>query len=475
MATRTKTALGGDTVQTSLSTQAARNLATTTKSAPQMQGITARWLLEVLPWVPVSGGVYRVNRRSSYELGDGTLSFTEVGASARVIPQELAELPLFSGFEDVEVLEALADRFVQVEYAADQAIVERGKPADHAYLIVRGKAMKTKPGHYGDTLDLGTLADGGHFGDRALVERGGTWEFTVTALTPCTVLSLDRRSFADVLEQSEALRAHLAGLEERLSKPQDKDGQAAIAMSAGHRGEPELPATFVNYERRPREYELSVAQTILNVHTRVADLYNGPFDQTKEQLRLTIEALRERQEYELLHDPDFGLLHSVHHKQRIQARSGPPTPGEMDDLISRRRKTRVLLAHPRAIAAFGRECNRAGIYPETTVLEGQVVQAWRGIPLLPCPKIPVSESGTTSILAMRVGEESQGVIGLRPESLPDEVEPGLNVRFMGIDEKAVMQYLVSAYYSVALLVPDALGIIENIEVSRRRAWDVMPG
>lgn len=37
---------------------------------------------------------------------------------------------------------------------------------------------------------------------------------------------------------------------------------------------------------------------------------------------------------------------------------------------------------------------------------------------------------------------------------------------MGINEKAVMQYLVSAYYSVAVLVPDALAILESIELGR---------
>ncbi|PHJ96933.1 hypothetical protein VF09_36035, partial [Nostoc linckia z9] len=44
----------------SLQTQAARNLATTTKTQPQMQGITSRWLLKLLPWVQVTGGSYRV-------------------------------------------------------------------------------------------------------------------------------------------------------------------------------------------------------------------------------------------------------------------------------------------------------------------------------------------------------------------------------------------------------------------------------
>jgi hypothetical protein len=41
--------------QMSLGTAAARQLATTTKSAPQMQGISSRWLLKLLPWVQVNG------------------------------------------------------------------------------------------------------------------------------------------------------------------------------------------------------------------------------------------------------------------------------------------------------------------------------------------------------------------------------------------------------------------------------------
>ncbi len=452
--------------QLSLSTAAARNLTTTTKSPPQMQGITARWLLKLLPWVEVSGGVYRVNRRLSYALGDGTISFTEVGSSARVIPQELGELPILRGYEEVEILEALADRFVQRELSAGELIVSEGQPAEQLFLIVRGKATKLRSGKYGDPLELAILADGDHFGDRSLVENDGTWDFSVKTATACTVLALPRTAFHSVLSESESLRQHLATLEDRLRKPQDKDGQAAIALAAGHKGETELPTTFVNYERHPREYELSVAQTILNVHTRVADLFNGPMDQVKEQLRLTCEALRERQEFELLNNPEFGLLHNVDHKQRLQTRSGPPTPDDMDELLTRRRKTQLFLAQPEAIAAFGRECNRRGVYPETVMVEGKPVQGWRGVPILPCNKIPISPGNTTSILALRFGAEHQGVIGLRPTGLPDEHEPGLNVRFMGITEKAILQYLVSAYYSVAILVPDALGLLDNVEISR---------
>ena len=65
---------------------------------------------------------------------------------------------------------------------------------------------------------------------------------------------------------------------------------------------------------------------------------------------------------------------------------------------------------------------------------------------------------------MRTGEADQGVIGLHQTGIPDEIEPGMNARFMGINEKAVISYLVSAYFSAAVLVPDALGILEDVEI-----------
>jgi hypothetical protein len=37
---------------------------------------------------------------------------------------------------------------------------------------------------------------------------------------------------------------------------------------------------------------------------------------------------------------------------------------------------------------------------------------------------------------------------------------------MGIDDRAIISYLVSAYYSAAVLVPDALGVLDNVEIAR---------
>ncbi|QQQ73753.1 cyclic nucleotide-binding domain-containing protein [Saccharothrix sp. 6-C] len=450
----------------SLSTASARNLASTTKSTPQMQGISPRWLLRKLPWVTTQAGTYRVNRRLTYALGDGRVSFTSTGADIRVIPQELRELPVLRDFPDDDVLIALADRFRQREFRPGDVLVSSGDRADEVYLIAHGKVNKLGQGKYGDETVLDTLADGDHFGDEVMYGDEVEWDFTIKAVTPVIVLALPWRALLELNGQADALRAHIDGFARAAGKPQNKHGEAAIEIASGHEGEPDLPATYVDYELAPREYELEVAQTVLRVHSRVADLYNHPMNQTEQQLRLTIEALRERQEHEMLNNRRIGLLHNADLKQRIHTRSGPPTPDDLDELVSRRRKTAFMLAHPRAIAAFGREASKRGLYPGTANVDGTQVVTWRGVPLLPSNKIPITPQGTTSILAMRIGEKDNGVIGLHQPGIPDEVQPSLNARFMGINEKAIVSYLVSAYYSVAVLVPDALGVLEHVEIGR---------
>lgn len=269
------------------------------------------------------------------------------------------------------------------------------------------------------------------------------------------------------MAQSSSLHKHVEQFKARSKKKQDTTGQAEIELAAGHTGEPVLPGTYVDYETSPREYELSVAQTVLQIHTRVADLFNEPMNQTEQQLRLTVEALKERKEHELINNREFGLLHNADLKQRIHTRRGPPTPDDMDELLATVwKEPSFFLAHPRAIAAFGQECSRKGIYPTSVDFNGNMVPAWRGVPIFPCSKIPVSDSRTTSIMLMRAGEKNQGVIGLHPGTIPDEIEAGLNVRFMGINEKAIINYLVTSYFSAAVLVPDALGILESVEIGR---------
>jgi cAMP-binding proteins - catabolite gene activator and regulatory subunit of cAMP-dependent protein kinases len=442
---------GAEGARLSLSTAAARRLASTTKTRPLMREITPRYLLRVLPWVEVNG-TYRVNRRLTLAPGDGRVSFVSTGAQVRVIPAELRELPSLRGFGDEAALDALARRFVQHDLAAGQRV-----PPAQVVLIAHGKVARTGGRRYGGEGVVRVLADGDHLGD--LTAPGETSARTVT---PAVVLLLSRADLDEVLGRFDTLRRQLS--EPAARRPVNRYGEAKIALSAGHEGEATLPGTFVDYDLEPREYELSVAQTVLRVHTRVADLYNGPFDQTREQLRLTVAALRERQEHELINNREFGLLHNADLSQRIQSRTGPPTPDDLDELLCRRRSSHYFLAHPKAIAAFGRQCNRRGLYPDVAEIDGAPVLAWRGVPILPCDKIPVTRDGRSSIIVMRTGTEKQGVVGLRRTGLADEYEPGVSVRFAGIDDKAIISYLVTAYHSAAVLVPDALGVLENVEV-----------
>ena len=203
-----------------------------------------------------------------------------------------------------------------------------------------------------------------------------------------------------------------------------------IQVACTRRDEATLPQTFVDYDPQPREYFLNGVSTVLDIHTRVADLYSSPHDQIKEQLRLTIETIKERQESELINNPEYGLLASVSDEQRISTLNGPPTPDDLDDLLRKVwKEPGFFLAHPDAIAAFGRECTRRGVPPPTVSLFGSQFITWRGIPLIPSNKIPV-EDGKTKILLLRVGEKRQGIVGLFQPGLAGEQSPGLSVRFM---------------------------------------------
>jgi hypothetical protein len=145
----------------------------------------------------------------------------------------------------------------------------------------------------------------------------------------------------------------------------------AVQVLCAKRDEADLPTTFADYETAPREYFLNAVSTVLDVHTRVSDLYSSPHDQIKEQLRLTIETIKEKQESELINNADYGLLASVHPDQIVYPLTGAPTPDDLDELLTKVwKEPAFFLTHPLAIAAFGRECTRRGVPPPTVSLFG---------------------------------------------------------------------------------------------------------
>ena len=212
---------------------------------------------------------------------------------------------------------------------------------------------------------------------------------------------------------------------------------------------------------------MNAVTTVLDVQTRVSDLYNHPYDQIQEQVRLLTEKVKERQEAELINNPEYGFLANAHKSMKIKTRTGAPTPDDLDELISKVwKEPAFFLAHPRAIAAFGRECTRRGVPPPTVTLFGSPFVTWRGLPLVPSDKLYIDENGKTNILLLRTGKKKQGVVGLFQPGVPGEVAPSLSVRFMGINRKAIASYLISLYCSAAVLTHDALGVLEDVDVGK---------
>lgn len=456
-----------DQRSTSLGARAARNLATTTKTAPQMEAISPRWLLRMLPWVDVEAGTFRVNRVRV--LGDAydRVALPMVDGQAVIDADTIASLPMFAGL-DRSVAEKLAAEFDTEHIEAGGNVFGQGDPGDRLYIVVRGKLDIRATDVGGGHVSLGLLQDGDYFGEMALL-NGAPRNATVTALRPTTLASLSRAAFDKLLKGRPAVRATFQELAEaRLAGRHEVQAN----LMAGHDGEPDLTATYVDYQEHPREYTLSVVQTVLRAHTRITDLYSSPMDQLREQLRLTIESMRERQEWEMLNNEDFGLLHNVKRSMRIPTRTGPPTPDDLDELLARVwKEPAFFLAHPRAIAAFGRECTLRGTPPPTIDVFGSPMITWRGVPLVPTDKIGItgtSDALTSRILLMRVGEERQGVVGLHQPRLGDPKLPSLVIRANGVDQKGVANYLVSLYFSIAVLTDDALGSLEGVEIGRYR-------
>ena len=469
--------LGESVLQRSVTTAVARNLATTTKTSPKMMSITPRWLLRLLPFTQVEGGTYRVNR-TKVELPRAQrigvdLSAVASGGTPVLAPESLRSVPLFSRLPD-GIVSRMAGRFKPEQVSLGNTLIGEGEDGNTFFILAQGQVEVLSKGAHGTNLRIALLSEGEYFGETDIVSDKPS-DVTIRTLTPCVLLTLSRKDLDGVLSEEPRLADDfLRALDEHreLQSTVNRYGERNIDLVSGFAENVEIPETFVDYSATPREYSLLAVQTVVRVHTRVSDLYNGPYDQLEEQMRLTIEGIKERQEWELVNNPKFGLLHSVDPAMRISPRYGAPTPDDLDELLALVwKKPSFFLAHPQAIAAFKRECTWRGVPPVTADLFGTPVITWRGVPLVPCDKLEVNgrsrlqqRLGTTSILLVRTGEADQGVIGLHQTGIPGEIMPSLSARLMGLDSLGVASYLLTNYFSMAVLTDDALGVLENVEV-----------
>jgi hypothetical protein len=460
-------------LQRSVTTSTARQLANTTKTPPQMGSITPRLLLKLLPWVQVDSGTYRVNRtkvelkraeRIDVDYFEGVPAFS-AGSFRRI--------PLFSHINE-DIVSRLAKKFEIEEVALGGYLIKEGKDRQKFFIVARGQVEIYSKGLHGENLRIALLSEGEYFGEADILSDKPS-SVTVRTVTPSVFFTISSSELESIIEEvpnfreefQKAVDEHL-----RLRATVNTHGEKHIDLVSGHEEDNIIPETYIDYEENPREYSLNTLQTVVRVHTRVSDLYNDPYNQLEQQMRLSIESVRERQEWELINNRHFGLLSSVEPGYRISTRYGTPTPDDLDELLSLVWKNpSFFIAHPRAIAAFERECTWRGVPPVTTTIFGSAVILWRGVPVIPSDKLEIKGQyltnrgvGTTEIILVRTGEKEQGVVGLHQAGIPGEIAPSLSARLMGLDKFGVASYLLTKYFSLASLTDDAIAVLENVEV-----------
>lgn len=381
--------------------------------------------------------------------------FTWHGGEPSFQAESFRRIPLFS-FIDDDIVNRLAKRFQLESVDLGSNLIQEGKDHQKFFIVAKGQVEILSKGTHGENLRIALLSEGEYFGEADILSDKRS-SVTVRSITPAVFFTLNSAELENIIKEvpnfreqfQKAVDEHL-----RVKATVNAHGEKHIDLVSGHEEDNIIPETYIDYEEQSREYSLNTLQTVVRVHTRVSDLYNNPFNQLEQQMRLSIESIKERQEWELINNKKFGLLSSVDPAYRISTRYGAPTPDDLDELLSLVWKgASFFIAHPRAIDAFERECT------------------WRGVPIIPSDKVEIQGQyltnrgvGTTNFILVRTGENEQGIVGLHQAGIPGEIAPSLSARLMGLDKFGVASYLLTKYFSLASLTDDAIAVLDNVEV-----------
>ena len=174
--------------------------------------------------------------------------------------------------------------------------------------------------------------------------------------------------------------------------PEPRQGATTSDVECSPRAtrNPDLPETFVDYDDKPREYVLKAVTTVSTCRRACRISTASPSIRSRSSCAPDREgqgeAGRRARQQRRVRPPQQRRAVAC----ASSTRAGAPTPDDLDELIARVwKEPAFFLAHPRAIAAFGRECTRRGVPPPTVTLFGSPFLTWRGLPLVPCDKLHV--------------------------------------------------------------------------------------
>ncbi len=461
-------------LQRSVTTAVARNLANTTKTSPKMMSITPRWSLSLLPWVQVDGGIYRVNR-TKVELSKAERIGIDISNGTAAFPAEsLRSVPLFSKLPEA-IIGRMAGRFKTEEVSLGNKLLVEGEDRSKFFIIAQGQVEVLSKGVHGSNLRIALLTEGEFFGESDLVSDKPS-EMTVRNDYPM-------RSFDPLPERSGCCACRTTEHERRVQQGDYRASRVAIVgqslWRAKHRfgfGFAEKTSKF----QRPLSTTLLSRKSMLYPPSRrsYASIHayrisiTVPTINLKSKMRLTVEGIKRASGVGAYQQSEVRFAAFCRPSHAISTRYGAPTPDDLDEMLALVwKKPAFFLAHPKRSLLLSEMCTWRGVPPVTSEIFGFPVILWRGVPIIPCDKLEVKSRnqsnqwfGTTSILLLRVGEEHQGVVGLHQSGIPGEIAPSLSARLMGLDSLGVTSYLLTLYFSVAVLTDDALAVLENVEV-----------
>ena len=148
------------------------------------------------------GGTYA----SLWEKQHGFIA-TSGSAEIEITPAALRRVPLLARLGD-DQLTTLAALFSIEHSRAGTMLVHEGDVADKFYVIARGRVEVTRDGGTGTRTLVVVLEDGDYFGEAGLLHDAPR-NATVTTLTDCICLALDRQHFQQVIASTPSLRDDL--------------------------------------------------------------------------------------------------------------------------------------------------------------------------------------------------------------------------------------------------------------------------
>jgi ATP-binding cassette subfamily B protein len=132
------------------------------------------------------------------------LVVSEDGTRAEVEPERLRAIPILSTLSDT-MLAAVARTFLSERFSEGRPVILEGDTTvEKFYIVARGKVAVLKRQEDGSDKQIATLQEGDYFGEVALL-RDAPRNATIRTLTPCILLTLQRRQFLELIQSDPRL------------------------------------------------------------------------------------------------------------------------------------------------------------------------------------------------------------------------------------------------------------------------------